>query len=73
MLQMLLKFFLVAAFSALLLAAPPTVPRKLDPSRLEAIEARMQTYVDRGSIAGAVTLVARKQPRREGSNKEEFE
>lgn len=57
--QMLLKFFLVAAFSALLLAAPPTVPRKLDPSRLEAIEARMQTYVDRGSIAGAVTLVAR--------------
>ncbi len=34
-------------------------PRKLDPVRLDAIEKRMQSYVDRGTIAGAVTLVAR--------------
>ena len=34
-------------------------PRKLDPIRLEAIEKRLQNFVDRGTIAGAVTLVAR--------------
>ena len=34
-------------------------PRKLDPQRLEAIEKRLQNFVDQGTIAGAVTLVAR--------------
>ena len=47
-------------FSLLLSAACLfSEPRKLDPLKLDAIEKRMQSYVDRGTIAGAVTLVAR--------------
>ncbi len=42
-----------------ILAGQVGAPRKLDPARLEAMEQRMKSYVDRGTIAGAVTLVAR--------------
>ena len=57
--QMLIKIIFAATLAAILCGAPPAATRKLDPARLEAIEARMQSYVDRGSIAGAVTLVSR--------------
>jgi CubicO group peptidase (beta-lactamase class C family) len=54
-----LPFLLAAAFAA----GPPIVKdpakTKLDPTRLARIPARMKSFVDQGTIAGAVTLVAR--------------
>jgi CubicO group peptidase (beta-lactamase class C family) len=42
-------------------AAPPANPAKagMDPDRLARIPARMKAFVDKGTIPGAVTLVAR--------------
>ena len=59
--KMALKSIFLSLFPLFLAAQPATspIPRKLDPARLEAIEQRMKSYVDRGIIAGAVTLVAR--------------
>jgi CubicO group peptidase (beta-lactamase class C family) len=50
---------------ALAAGAPPAIvtdPAKtgLDPARLKRIPARMQAFVDRGTVAGVVTLVARR-------------
>lgn len=54
---------LLVALSPLLAAEPAVVanPRQagLDPARLAAIPARMRDFVDRGTVAGVVTLVAR--------------
>jgi len=57
------RFFLLASFTAALLAAPRD-PKELakagmDPGRLALIPIRMKEFVDKGRIAGAVTLVAR--------------
>ncbi len=53
-------------FSTLLLAtlvysAPPAAPGKsgMDAERVARIKTRMQAFVDRGDVAGVVTLVAR--------------
>ena len=55
---------LALAAATLLAAAPPdpTAAKKagLDPDRLALIPARVKTFVEQGTIAGAVTLVARR-------------
>jgi CubicO group peptidase (beta-lactamase class C family) len=57
---MLRKLAVALVFPLLLAAASPD-PQKvgMDPDRLARIPARMRTFVDKGRIAGAVTLVAR--------------
>jgi CubicO group peptidase (beta-lactamase class C family) len=57
MVRRLPVFLLIAALAA---SAPPD-PKKagMDPARLARIPERMRTFVDRNTIAGAVTLVAR--------------
>jgi len=53
---------LVLFCAALLQAAPPIVEASkagMDPERLARISARMKEYVDRGELAGVVTLVSR--------------
>lgn len=40
-------------------AAPPAAKSGLEPSRLSLISPRLKTFVDKGEIAGAVTLIAR--------------
>lgn len=49
-----------AALSAALVCAGPVVAADLDPARLAKIPPAMQGFVDRGEIAGAVTLVGRR-------------
>lgn len=53
-----LLLFLVVPLVA---ASPPADPGKtgLDPNRMAQIPVRMKYFVDRGAVAGAVTLVAR--------------
>lgn len=55
--------FLLLLAASLLCAEPPIVkdPAKtgLDPARLAQIPVRMKAFVDRGTVAGVVTLVAR--------------
>src|SRR4051812_35256836 len=55
-----LSIFL-AASTCLLAGGPPRDMAKsgMDPERLAKIPARMKTFVDKGTIAGAVTLVSR--------------
>jgi CubicO group peptidase (beta-lactamase class C family) len=50
--------FLGAAFISLA-AAQQTANKGMDPARLAAIPARMQSFVDRGDLSGTVTLIAR--------------
>lgn len=58
-----MRTILVCLFSAVLLAAPPVkvdaAKSGLDPARLSKIPERMKAFVDRGTVAGVVTLVAR--------------
>jgi CubicO group peptidase (beta-lactamase class C family) len=56
-----MKRTLVFVLAALCLAAAPPDLKKagMDPALLAKIPARMKTFVDRGTISGAVTLVAR--------------
>lgn len=56
-----MKHFLLLAFAATLgWSEPPAAAVKgLDESRLGLIAPRMKSFVDRGSVAGTVTLVAR--------------
>jgi len=52
--------FLLALFLATAPAAPPNLAKaKLDPERLARIPVRMKAFVDKGTVAGIVTLVAR--------------
>lgn len=51
------SLLLFVALAPALLAAPPAVPH---PEKLDAIPARMQTFVDDGDLAGAVCVVGRK-------------
>lgn len=57
------KLFCVFAATALMAASPATLKNAaeahLDAARLARIPARMQEFVDKGSVAGVVTLVAR--------------
>jgi CubicO group peptidase (beta-lactamase class C family) len=57
---MLRKLAVALALAPLLAAAPPD-PQKagMDADRLARIPVRMRAFVDKGTIAGAVTLVAR--------------
>ena len=58
-----MKSLLVFLFTSLCLlaASPPrdTAKTGMDPDRLAKIPARMKSFVDKGTIAGCVTLVAR--------------
>jgi hypothetical protein len=51
------KAILAVALLALQVWAAP--PAGMDPERLARIPARMKQFVERGSVAGTVTLVAR--------------
>ena len=53
------KRIVVVALLALFGWVAAAVGAELDPARLAAIRPRMQQFVDRGEIAGAVTLVGR--------------
>src|SRR5438093_2852168 len=56
----LFSFFLVASFfAALPIIANDTAQTGLDPNRLAQIHSCMQQFVDKGTAAGIVTLVAR--------------
>jgi len=54
------KRIVVVALLALFGWVAAAVGAELDPARLAAIRPRMQQFVDRGEIAGAVTLVGRR-------------
>ncbi len=56
-----MKFFAVLLIAALAIAAPPATAGKtgMDTARLARIPARMQQFVEAGTIAGVITLVQR--------------
>jgi CubicO group peptidase (beta-lactamase class C family) len=55
-----MRIFLAALFAWSLTGAPPEAPAAgLDPERLARIPVRMKQYVEKGELAGVVTLVAR--------------
>ena len=56
----LLAFFLTFSLLAVSAAAADPVGAGLDPDRLGLIPKRMQHFVDQGTVAGVVTLVARR-------------
>src|ERR1700737_4150610 len=51
--------FAVVLFGAGALLSAAALTNGLDPQRLSRIPARMQSFVDRGGVAGIVPLVAR--------------
>lgn len=55
----LLLLFTLAALAATPVVVKDPAKTGLDPERLARVPTRMKTFVDKGSIAGAVTLVAR--------------